>query len=148
MKAFLSKTILSLFSLTFFNVSCRAESVTSENASDKLSTLLETNPSSDRQVLGADPKWYFLRQEIEHLGKGSFWEQENEGATDGVSSPSAVITQYAKELEALEVELLLVPVPAKASLYPPSQLRRFHQETARPRGDSPRPTPSLASCLF
>lgn len=61
-------------------------------------------------VKGADGDWLFLVNELKHLGEGAFWEKK----ADRVG----VVAAYAKELEGLGVKLVLVPVPAKAAIYP------------------------------
>lgn len=61
-------------------------------------------------VRGADGDWLFLVNELKHLGEGAFWE----ATADRVE----VVGAYAKELEALGVKLVVVPVPAKAAIYP------------------------------
>ncbi|MBM4018849.1 MAG: hypothetical protein FJ288_11055 [Planctomycetes bacterium] len=72
-------------------------------------------------VAGRDG-WLFLAGELRHLGAGRFWG----GAAAGVSraadpalaDPLPVILDAKRQLNAAGVELLLVPVPAKAAIYP------------------------------
>lgn len=80
---------------------------------------LAASAPTDRYVPGkGDGNWFFLRRELEHLQNGDLaaasFPQINVEGTD----PVPVIAQYAKDLKALGVELLVVPVPAKASIYP------------------------------
>jgi len=65
-------------------------------------------------VPGKDPSWIFGAPELRHLAQGAFWDPWKAGATD----PVPEIARYAAELKGLGVELLLVPVPPKAALYP------------------------------
>ncbi len=61
--------------------------------------------------------WLFLGTELDHLGTGDFWKEEPFGG-GGAKDPVKVIAAYKEELEALGVDLVLVPVPAKAAVYP------------------------------
>ncbi len=63
-------------------------------------------------VKGEAEGWLFVRNELAQVGKGEFWESF-EGR-----DPVKVIGAYQKALAELGVELVVVPVPAKAALYP------------------------------
>jgi len=69
-------------------------------------------------VKGADPNWFFLRRELEHLAVGDLAAATLPVAGQQGNEPVSVIATYAQELKALGVELLLVPVPPKAAIYP------------------------------
>ena len=66
-------------------------------------------------VQGDAPEWLFLARELEHVGQGEFWLKAGKG---GLPDPAPVIAQYSKDLKAKGIELLLVPVPAKAAMMP------------------------------
>ncbi|MFZ4766222.1 MAG: alginate O-acetyltransferase AlgX-related protein, partial [Roseimicrobium sp.] len=89
-----------------------------EDFTAAVKSLLHTSPAEALSVPGSDANWLFLRRELEHLAVGDLASanlaQVNKEGTDAIP----VITKYAEELKALGVELLLVPVPAKASIYP------------------------------
>jgi alginate O-acetyltransferase complex protein AlgJ len=63
-------------------------------------------------VAGDAPGWLFLVSELAHVGRGEFWESFPSG------DPVAVISAYQKALADLGVDLVVVPVPAKATAYP------------------------------
>ena len=63
-------------------------------------------------VKGDAEGWLFVRNELAQLGKGKFWESFDE------RDPVKIIGAYQKALGDLGVELVVVPVPAKAALYP------------------------------
>lgn len=68
---------------------------------------------------GAVAPWRFVNKELTHLSKGDLAQaadlsQLNAEGTD----PLPVIQEYASALKVLGVELILVPVPAKAAIYP------------------------------
>ena len=59
---------------------------------------------------GADPEWLFLGQELKHLAEGAFWESRSEA--------SDFFLDLHSKLKGVGVELIFVPVPAKAAIYP------------------------------
>ena len=69
-------------------------------------------------VKGAAEGWWFLRGELEHMAQGRFWEGDLAETTVTGADPAPVIKEYADELKALGVRLILVPVPPKAAVYP------------------------------
>ena len=75
-------------------------------------------PDGYMGVQGADKDWYFFYKELAHLGKGKFWENNYSENTESGVDPAPIILKYHEALEAIGVELLLVPVPPKASIYP------------------------------
>ncbi|MEZ0388638.1 MAG: hypothetical protein ACAI34_16315 [Verrucomicrobium sp.] len=80
--------------------------------------LAATGPTDLATPGKGDPNWFFLRKELQHLQHGDLAKADlakvNKEGTDAVP----VIAKYAEELKALGVELLLVPVPPKAAIYP------------------------------
>jgi hypothetical protein len=72
-------------------------------------------------VAGKDG-WLFLTAELRHLGVGAFWG----GAAAAVSrsgradaaDPLPAILDFHSQLKQVGVELILMPVPAKAAVYP------------------------------
>lgn len=66
-----------------------------------------------RAVAGEAPGWLFLTSELRHLGLGEFWKERLEGG-----DPAQAITAYHEALKDMGVELVVVPVPAKAAIYP------------------------------
>jgi alginate O-acetyltransferase complex protein AlgJ len=68
-------------------------------------------------VKGTDGDWYFLQKELAHLATGAFWTSDYSGSVSK-TDPAPIIIDYHEKLKAIGVELLLVPVPAKASIYP------------------------------
>jgi len=66
--------------------------------------------------------WYFLRQELEHLVAGKFWGESAAQASNTKKSeyadPIPAILDFKKDLDEFGIELILVPIPAKAAVYP------------------------------
>lgn len=55
--------------------------------------------------------WLFFSGDLRHVAAGQFWGT-------GEKEPLSAILEYRRELDNLGIELILLPVPAKASVYP------------------------------
>ncbi len=104
---------LSLLLLLIVSPFCGAQ-----NFTDAVKASLATSQPTDLAVQGSDKNWFFLRKELEHLQHGDLASVDFIKANKEGTDPLPVITKYQEELKALGVELLLVPVPAKATIYP------------------------------
>ena len=66
--------------------------------------------------------WLFLAAELRHLGVGRFWGEDaskaSRAAKAAYADPIPAIVDFKRQLEAAGIELLVVPVPAKAAIYP------------------------------
>lgn len=107
MKAF------ALILLLVVSPSCKAQDFT-----NAVKASLAASQPTDLAVQGSDKNWFFLRKELEHLQQGDLATADFTKANKEGTDPLPVITKYQEELKALGVELLLVPVPAKAAIYP------------------------------
>ncbi|CAN5831956.1 hypothetical protein BH11VER1_BH11VER1_04650 [soil metagenome] len=107
MKALLLTLILSL------SFSCGAQ-----DFAEAIKTALADSQPTDLAVQGSDKNWFFLRKELEHLQQGDLAAADFTKANKEGTDPLPVITKYQEELKALGIELLVVPVPAKAAIYP------------------------------
>lgn len=72
-------------------------------------------------VSGTDG-WLFFDQELEHVAAGTFWGVAAAGVSRArnpeFADPLPAILDFHSQLEAAGVDLLLVPVPPKAIIYP------------------------------
>ena len=72
-------------------------------------------------VVGKDG-WLFLAAELRHLGAGCFWGEGAAKASRATrpehADPLPAILDFKRQLDAAGVELLVVPLPAKAVIYP------------------------------
>ncbi|MEM7385480.1 MAG: hypothetical protein AAF514_11095 [Verrucomicrobiota bacterium] len=57
---------------------------------------------------GKTKGWLFLKREVEHAAAGEFWKED--------WKPGGVVLDFRDQLDALGIELLLVPIPTKVSL--------------------------------
>lgn len=66
--------------------------------------------------------WLFLTAELRHIGVGKFWGDEAgrvTRATDPANAdPRPAILDFKKQLDEAGIELIFVPVPPKAMIYP------------------------------
>ncbi|MEM9481935.1 MAG: hypothetical protein AAGA58_19970 [Verrucomicrobiota bacterium] len=69
-------------------------------------------------IQGEDPEWLFLFSELIHLGHGEFWSKDWTEVAAAATDPAPVIAAYKDALAGKGVELLIVPVPPKAAIYP------------------------------
>lgn len=65
--------------------------------------------------------WLFLRSELRHVGVGQFWgaaaARVSRAVTPDKADPLPAIVDFHAQLQAREIELLLLPVPCKAVIY-------------------------------
>lgn len=74
-------------------------------------------------VLRGKENWLFFSTELTSLGVGGpFWGEQAEAVshvpTAGSKDPLAAILDFKQQLDKAGIELILVPVPAKATIYP------------------------------
>ncbi len=72
-------------------------------------------------VVGVDG-WLFLRNELRHVGAGKFWGEEaakvSRASRPEWADPVPAILDFKSQLDALGIELVIVPVPPKAVIFP------------------------------
>ncbi|MEZ0299881.1 MAG: hypothetical protein ACAI35_25780 [Candidatus Methylacidiphilales bacterium] len=66
--------------------------------------------------------WLFLPAELRHISVGKFWGEDaakvSKATKPETADPLPAILDFKKQLDALNIELILVPVPAKGFVYP------------------------------
>lgn len=66
--------------------------------------------------------WFFLRSELRHVGAGPFWGKAaanvSQATAPDKADPLPAILDFHKQLKERNIELILVPVPCKALVYP------------------------------
>ena len=77
--------------------------------------------SGEGLAVAGEEGWLFLRSELRHLGAGQFWGDAAQTASQANRAdrrdPLPAITAYARDLAQAGVQLVVVPVPAKAAVY-------------------------------
>lgn len=90
-----------------------------ERFRERCAALVETR--TETTIDGRDG-WFFLRSELRHLSVGEFWGDRaalvSSASKPEHADPLPAITDYHRRLEQLDIRLLVVPVPAKAVVYP------------------------------
>ncbi|NNE91451.1 MAG: hypothetical protein HKN23_07370 [Verrucomicrobiales bacterium] len=71
-------------------------------------------------VQGDDKAWFFLTRELKQAALGKFWEPEGNWAKVAANNTDPVpsMVEFNNLLKERGIELIVVPVPAKASIYP------------------------------
>jgi alginate O-acetyltransferase complex protein AlgJ len=98
--------------------SFHAHAVAQDFASAVKAALAQAEASKSFAVPGVDPAWRFLVNELKHVQHGDLSTADLTKINVEGTDPVPEIIRYSEELKALGVELLLVPVPPKASIYP------------------------------
>ena len=90
----------------------KAECGARAKAADKADTMV---------VVGGDG-WLFLARELRHVSVGKFWGEEavkvSQARDPKKADPLPAILDFHKQLTQLGIQLIMVPVPAKAFVYP------------------------------
>lgn len=72
-------------------------------------------------VTGRDG-WLFLAADLRHVGASKFWGEDaakaSRATTPDAADPLPVILDFKAQLDKAGIELLLVPVPGKSTVYP------------------------------
>ena len=72
-------------------------------------------PPSNALAVPGKEGWLFSAQELQHLTKPKYWADGDGVALPG--DPMPAILDFKRQLDAAGIDLLLVPVPAKAVIY-------------------------------
>ena len=76
----------------------------------------------EREVHAGIDGWLFFGPELRHLGAGPFWgaaaAETSRASAPDLRDPLPAILDFHTQLEGAGIELLVVPVPAKAAVYP------------------------------
>ncbi len=92
-----------------------------KNANQFIESCRKGAESKTITITGKE-NWAFLKSELRFLSSGDFWG-ENSAITSQAKDPKAkdplaAITAYNKALSAENIELMLLPIPPKAVIYP------------------------------
>jgi alginate O-acetyltransferase complex protein AlgJ len=110
---------MKISALTFVAISALLCTTRAQDFTETVKAILsQSDTTKPLAVQGSDKNWLFLRKELEHLSVGDLGTADLSKANVEGTDPLPVIQKYNEELKALGVELLLVPVPPKALIYP------------------------------
>ncbi len=78
--------------------------------------------AAETPVVHGSDGWLYLPAELSHIAAGKFWGPEavavSKASKPEYADPLPAILDFKAQLDAAGVELILVPVPAKAFVYP------------------------------
>lgn len=85
-------------------------------------TLARNAEKSNSIVIPGNDGWLFLAGELRHIGAESFWGEAAPHVSRAIKADSAdplpAILDFNEQLKKIGVELIIVPVPPKAVIYP------------------------------
>ncbi|MEM7392865.1 MAG: hypothetical protein AAF492_11015, partial [Verrucomicrobiota bacterium] len=88
----------------------------------KLSTLAEEAKAKGEKVIEGQDGWLFFPAELRAMSVGPFWGEAAAGVSRAskarYADPLPAILDFHRQLKQADIELLLVPVPGKAAVYP------------------------------
>jgi len=100
---------------------CSATDSPIPSASDQfqqsLKTVLDKASSSPSMTISGEDGWLFLDKELRHLAAPKFWSDIPDAEGDS-NAPLPAILDFKEQLDKAGIDLLLVPVPTKAAIYP------------------------------
>lgn len=76
-------------------------------------------------IQGDNSEWFFLVRELKQMSLGKFWEKDWAEIAQNQTNPIPSMVELNELLKAKGVDLIVVPVPAKASIYPGKLDARF-----------------------
>ena len=84
-------------------------------------TRQATTAGNSMTIAGTDG-WLFLANELRHVGVGQLWGEGAAKVSKATrpqdADPLPAILDFKRQLDTLGIELILVPVPPKAIIYP------------------------------
>lgn len=84
-------------------------------------TLAERISVEDGGVIEGKDGWLFLKEELEHMTAGPFWgpkaAEVSKAAKKEFADPLPAVIDFQQQLNALNIDLLFVPVPPKGLVY-------------------------------
>lgn len=117
------------------SVACAAEN---EMLSRRLGARATELESAGKRVLTGRDGWLFFAGELRSISAGPFWGKAaadvSRAARPELADPLPAILEFQRQCEAAGAELLLVPVPPKAVIYPDMILDEINE----PDGSIPR----------
>lgn len=100
----------------------------------------EAAQADGKMVLPGVDQWLFFAPELRHLGAGPFWGERARDVSRATNpdwaDPLPAILDFHQQLRQAGIELLIVPVPAKAAVYPEKLPDALRPNPLQPRVDA------------
>lgn len=90
----------------------------SEERHQAFATAAEERIEEKPNVQGDDSAWFFLVRELKQMGLGQFWKSDWSQFAQNQTNPIPSMVALNDLLAAKGIDLIVVPIPAKASIYP------------------------------
>ncbi len=120
-RSWLARTAVGLF-LGVEAVCCSSSGLLADEAfASALAPLILPQAS----IRGVDDSWFFLTKELKHLSTGSYWEKPWTEVAANKANPIPSMVEFQELLAAKGITLLVVPIPAKGTIYPEKLLAGF-----------------------
>ncbi len=114
------KCLIILSTLLF---ACSAQA---QQAAEAFAQECEVRAKAEQvNIRGDDPAWFFMKRELKQLAAGAFWEKDWAVVAANKTDPSSHIVIFNDLLKAKGVRLIMVPIPAKAAIYPDKLAAKF-----------------------
>jgi hypothetical protein len=105
-----------------FAIGCDGGASEAADAGGGLEALVRGAEAESRAVVRGNADWLFLTSELRFLAQGRFWgpgaASTSRAAKPEWADPLPAIEDFHRQLQGAGIELLLVPVPAKAAVVP------------------------------
>jgi len=122
-------------------------------------TCAKKAADGDSMAIAGSDGWLFLRSELSHIAAGPFWGENAVKVSKATSpenaDPLPAILDFNEQLKASGIELIMVPVPCKALVYPEKingtateRLDTVHQQFFKLLGDKGVKVLDLAGIFF
>jgi len=96
--------------------------------------LAQTAETNGAMTVSGRDGWLFLASELRHLSVGPFWGESavkvSRAMQPDQADPLPAIVEFHDQLTAMGIELLVVPVPPKAIIYPDGLLDKVPRDSA------------------
>lgn len=116
------------------------EQALSEQLRAKTGELAERAGEQGAMTVQGLDGWLFFDQELAHIAAGRFWGPDaanvSRSPNPEFADPLPAILDFHDQLQTIGVELILVPVPPKAIIYPDALSEQFSFADVPPRHDS------------
>ena len=89
----------------------------SDQFQQSLKTVMDKAEASPSMTISGVDGWLFLDKELRHLCAPRFWNEIPAVEADS-NDPLPAILDFKEQLDKAGIDLLLVPVPTKAAIYP------------------------------
>ena len=89
----------------------------SDQFQQSLKTAMDKAKASPSMIISGVDGWLFLDKELRHLSAPRFWSEIPAVEADS-NDPLPAILDFKEQLDKVGIDLLLVPVPTKAAIYP------------------------------